>query len=81
VAALAKFAFILGADALRFVILSLRPSRSIAAETLFLRRQLALYKERGAKQSSWCLGRQLTVVVRSVLGGLHHEYALVAATG
>ena len=34
-----------------------------------------------AKQSSWCLGRQLTVVVRSVLGGLHHEYALVAATG
>jgi putative transposase len=34
-----------------------------------------------AKQSSWRLGRQLTVVTRPVLGGLHHEYAFVAATG
>jgi transposase InsO family protein len=34
-----------------------------------------------SKQSSWRLGRQLTVVARSVLGGLHHEYALVLATG
>jgi transposase InsO family protein len=49
VLALAKFALMLGADALRFVILSLRPSRSLAAEILFLRRQLALYKERGRK--------------------------------
>jgi hypothetical protein len=34
-----------------------------------------------AKQNSWRLGGQRTVVARSVLGGLHHEYALVAATG
>ena len=47
--ALAKFAIKLSADALRSVILSLRPSRSLAAESLFPRRQLALYKERGNK--------------------------------
>lgn len=34
-----------------------------------------------AKQSSWRLGRQLTVVARAVLGGLHHQYALVVAIG
>ncbi len=47
--ALAKFVIMLGADALRLGILSLRRSRSLAAEILFLRRQLALYKERGRK--------------------------------
>jgi hypothetical protein len=49
VIALAKFVIMLGADALRLVILSLRPSRSLVAEILFLRRQLALYEERGNK--------------------------------
>ncbi len=47
--ALAKIAVLLLADALRFVILLLRLGRSLAAENLFLRRQLALYKERGIK--------------------------------
>ena len=36
-------------DALRFVVLAFRPRRVIQAENLFLRRQLALYKERGVK--------------------------------
>jgi len=49
VIALAKIARLLLADALRFLLLSLRSSRSLTAENLFLRRQLALYKERGIK--------------------------------
>ena len=36
-------------DGVRFVVLALRPRRVIQAENLFLRRQLALYKERGVK--------------------------------
>lgn len=34
---------------LRFVIVALRPTRIVAAENLFLRRQLAMYVERGVK--------------------------------
>ena len=33
------------ADALRFAIVALRPTRVVAAENLFLRRQLAMYVE------------------------------------
>ena len=36
-------------DVLRFVIVAVRPTRAVAAENLFLRRQLALYVERGVK--------------------------------
>lgn len=39
----------LGGDAFQFVILSMCLSRSLAAEDLFLRGQLSLYTERGAK--------------------------------
>jgi hypothetical protein len=49
VLALARIAVLSLADALRFAILLLRLGRSLAAENLFLRRQLALYKERGIK--------------------------------
>jgi len=49
VIALVKLAILLIADAGRFVILSLRSSRSLTAENLFLRRQLAICKERGIK--------------------------------
>ena len=45
--ALIKIAVQLLADAACFVILLFRPTRSVQAENLFLRRQLALYKERG----------------------------------
>jgi hypothetical protein len=36
----------LGADAWRFLVLCLRPAPTLAAEILFLRKQLALYEER-----------------------------------
>jgi putative transposase len=49
VIALVKIAISLIADAGRFVMLSLCSRRSLAAEVLFLRRQLALCKERGTK--------------------------------
>jgi hypothetical protein len=49
VIALVKIAILLIAHAGSFVILSLRSSRSLTAENLFLRRQLALCKERGIK--------------------------------
>ena len=45
---LAKIAFVLLGDALRFVVLLFCPGRSLIAENLFLRRQLGLYKEREA---------------------------------
>ena len=47
--ALARILLRLLADLAGLVVLSLRPRRSIAAENLFLRRQLALYQERGVK--------------------------------
>jgi len=37
------------ADVLSFAIVALRPTRVVAAENLFLRRQLAMYAERGVK--------------------------------
>ena len=37
------------ADVVRLVVLRFRPTRSVQAENLFLRRQLALFKERGIK--------------------------------
>jgi transposase InsO family protein len=46
---LVKIARQLLADVLRFVIVALRPTRAVAAENLFLRRQLAMYVERGVK--------------------------------
>jgi putative transposase len=46
---LIKIAVQLLADAARLAILLIRPTRSIQAENLFLRRQLALYKERGVR--------------------------------
>jgi putative transposase len=49
VIALAHLAFQFLADLLGLVTLSIRPRRSLEAENLFLRRQLALYKERGIK--------------------------------
>ena len=43
----ARIALRLLADLAGLVVLSLRPRRSVEAENLFLRRQLALYHERG----------------------------------
>ena len=56
------------ADTLRWLRLSVRSSRSIKAENLFLRRQLALYIERGVKSRriDWVtrIGLTLRVVTR-----------------
>jgi putative transposase len=49
VIALVRVALQLLADGLRFVALTFRASRTLQAEILFLRRQLALYQERGVK--------------------------------
>jgi putative transposase len=55
---LAQIVFRLLADPAGLVVLSVRPRRSIASENLFLRRQLALYRERGIKP------RRVDVVTR-----------------
>jgi putative transposase len=49
VVTLIKFIVQLLWDFVRFVVLVCRPRRALVAENLFLRRQLALYKERGLK--------------------------------
>ena len=48
VIAVAHILFRLLADLLRLLALSVRRGRSLEAENLFLRRQLALYKERAS---------------------------------
>ena len=47
----------LAADAVRWCGLVLRSQRSIEAENLFLRRQLALYVERGVDREAICAGQ------------------------
>ena len=49
VIALARIVVRLLADLAGLVVLSLRPRRSIEAENLFLRRELALYQERAVR--------------------------------
>lgn len=49
-------------DALRFIRLGLRPRCALAAENLFLRKQLALYLERGAKPRRAKVAVRLTLV-------------------
>jgi hypothetical protein len=40
------------ADLLRFLVLSLRSESALAAENLFLRKQLAFYKEQGTRNQA-----------------------------
>jgi transposase InsO family protein len=56
--------FSLIVDAVRFLVLCLRPAPALAAENLFLRKQLALYQERQAKP------RQATHAIRLAMIGL-----------
>jgi len=56
-----------------FLRLCLRPTPVLAAETLFLRKQLAFYQERHVKPQ---FSDHLQVVTGPVLSGLHHEYCL-----
>jgi hypothetical protein len=54
-------------DALRFIRLSLRPHCALAAENLFLRKQLALFLERKVKARRASDARRLTLVLLSRL--------------
>jgi putative transposase len=55
----------LAADAVRWCGLVLRSPRSIEAENLFLRRQLALYKERGVKPRRMDPATRITLALLS----------------
>src|SRR5271166_6585410 len=50
------------ADLLRFLVLSLRPESSLAAENLFLRKQLAFYQERRIKPQRTSHPTRLTLL-------------------
>ena len=50
-------------DVARFVILQFRPTRSVQAENLFLRRQLGLFKERGIKPRRVDAATQISLAV------------------
>ena len=58
----------LGADAWRFLVLCLRPAPTLAAEILFLRKQLALYEERHITP------RRATNAARLVMVWLSHWF-------
>jgi putative transposase len=55
------------ADVARFVVLQFRPTRVVEAENLFLRRQLALFKERGVKPRRVDAATRLSLAVLSRL--------------
>ena len=65
--ALARVALQLLADAARFVALTFRPASALRAEILFLRRQLALYQERGIKPSRPDVATRLSLALLSRL--------------
>jgi putative transposase len=67
VIALVRVALQLLADALRFVALTFRPSTTLRAEILFLRRQLALYQERGIKPRRPDVATRLSLALLSRL--------------
>ena len=78
--ALAKIVAVLLGDALRLVKLLCCPNRSLIAENLFLRRQLALYQEREAKPRRIDPGMRVSLVLlarlfdwRSALGVVRPE--------
>jgi hypothetical protein len=67
VIAVAHVLFRLLADLLRLIALSVRRGRSLEAENLFLRRQLAVYKERGIKPRRIDAATRMSVVFLSKL--------------
>jgi hypothetical protein len=67
VIALAHILFRLLTDLLRLLVLSARRKRSLEAENLFLRRQLALYKERGIKPRRIDAPTRMSLVILSRL--------------
>ena len=75
----ARIFFQLIADFVVYLGLLIRPRKAIAAENLFLRRQLALYQERNVDPRRIDPATRITlaaVVAKPVLNGLHHDYRL-----
>lgn len=60
-------------EVLTFFVMSVRPGTSLAAENLFLRRQPALYKERGARAR----GIRVVMVLLSRLFAWHEALCVV----
>ena len=65
--ALAKIVAVLLGDALRFVVMLSLPSRSLIAENLLLRRQLALYQDRNASPRRIDPGTRISLALLSKL--------------
>ena len=65
--ALIKMVVQLMADVARYFCLQFRPTRSVQAENLFLRRQLALFKERGVKPRRVDAATRISLTVLSRL--------------
>jgi hypothetical protein len=65
---LASTLLVLLGDVVRFLLLCLRPSPALAAENLFLRKQLALYRERGVTP------KRASNATRSTLACLAHWF-------
>jgi len=66
-AALARIVVRLTEDALRWVVLLFRSTEALRAENLFLRRQLALYLERGVKPRRIDAGTRISLALLSKL--------------
>src|SRR5215469_16061081 len=64
-------------DVLRFVRLSLQPRSALAAENLFLRKQLALYVERKVKPRRAKAATKLTLVLLSRLSAWREALTVV----
>ena len=67
--ALLKIAVHLLADILRFVILLFRTTQSIQTENLFLRRQLALFIERGVQPRRMDAATRVSLVILARMFG------------
>jgi putative transposase len=67
------------ADVLRFAFVALRPTRIVAAENLFLRRQLAMYVERGVKPRRPDLATRVSLALLSSLFDWRTSLVVVAS--
>ena len=76
-AALLKIILQLLADVVRFVIVQFRSTRSVKAENLFLRRQLALFKERGIKPRRVDAATRISLAVLGRLFGWRDALVVV----
>ncbi len=64
-------------DAAWFLRFALRPTRVVVAEDLFLRRQLALYRERGLKPRRFDIAPRLSLALLSRLFDWHSALVVV----